>query len=89
MFYTVHHVHIGLCFVDTPNMTFTLPLVDLFALIKFGHLLSPGVIPKSTNAKHIETNIQVFDSEITEDDMIRMDNMNRNFHFCWDPTKVI
>jgi diketogulonate reductase-like aldo/keto reductase len=44
------------------------------------------VIPKSSNPGRILENGDVFDFEITPEDMRRLDSFNENLRTCWDPT---
>lgn len=44
------------------------------------------VIPKSANRQRIFDNAQVFDFEISPEDMRRLDGFNENLRTCWDPT---
>ena len=46
------------------------------------------VIPKSVNNSRIEQNMDVFDFEISKEDMAILDNMNENLRTCWDPSNV-
>ncbi|XP_076461256.1 glyoxal reductase-like isoform X1 [Babylonia areolata] len=47
-----------------------------------------GVLPKSTNKKHIEENAQVFDFELKEHDMQTLSGLSSNVHYCWDPSLI-
>lgn len=44
------------------------------------------VIPKSSNPDHIRANADVFDFEISGEDMCRIDAFDENYHCTWDPT---
>jgi methylglyoxal/glyoxal reductase len=44
------------------------------------------VIPKSGDRKRIFENADVFDFEITAEDMQLLDRFNDNLRICWDPT---
>jgi diketogulonate reductase-like aldo/keto reductase len=44
------------------------------------------VIPKSANRKRIFENADVFDFEITPQDMQLLDDFNEDLRTCWDPT---
>jgi diketogulonate reductase-like aldo/keto reductase len=45
-----------------------------------------AVIPKSANRKRILENADVFDFEITREDMHVLDGFNEELRTCWDPT---
>jgi diketogulonate reductase-like aldo/keto reductase len=47
-----------------------------------------AVIPKSANRRRIFENADVFDFEITAEDMRILDRFNENFRTCWDPTNA-
>jgi diketogulonate reductase-like aldo/keto reductase len=44
------------------------------------------VIPKSANRKRIFENANVFDFEISAEDMRLLDNFNEDLRTCWDPS---
>jgi diketogulonate reductase-like aldo/keto reductase len=46
------------------------------------------VIPKSANPSRIRENADVFDFEITDEDMRLLDGFNENLRTCWDPTNA-
>lgn len=46
------------------------------------------VLPKSINHDRIEQNAQVFDFQISEQDMAKLDNFNEDFRTCWNPSDV-
>ncbi|NQU98882.1 aldo/keto reductase [Candidatus Woesearchaeota archaeon] len=46
------------------------------------------VIPKSVHKKRIEENADIFDFEISSDDMKKMNSFNENFRTCWDPQNI-
>lgn len=43
-------------------------------------------IPKSTHKERILENIDVFDFQLSEDDMVALNNLNENLHVRADPT---
>lgn len=47
-----------------------------------------GVIPKSTNPDRVMENATIFDFVISDEHMKLLNDLNRNHHFCWDPTDV-
>ncbi len=46
------------------------------------------VIPKSVHRERILENADVFDFDISEEDMSRLDSLNENLHVSWDPSGV-
>lgn len=46
------------------------------------------VIPKSVNPQCIEKNRQIFDFELTEDEMLQIDSLNENFRTGPNPDNV-
>lgn len=43
-------------------------------------------IPKSKLAKRIKENADVFDFELSDSDMQKLNGLNNNMRTCWDPT---
>lgn len=46
------------------------------------------VIPKSEHKERIYENADIFDFEISPEDMKKLDSFDENFRVCWDPTGV-
>lgn len=76
-----------------------LPLVDKLSrrsetkstaqiLIRWALQHGLAVIPKSANRRRIFEDADVFDFEITADDMQLLDRFNENLRTCWDPTNA-
>ncbi|CAK55890.1 unnamed protein product (macronuclear) [Paramecium tetraurelia] len=47
------------------------------------------VLPKSKTPKYIKENFEIFDFQISEEDIKVIDQLNENYHTCWDPSTVI
>src|SRR3989338_3919413 len=57
-------------------------------LIKWGLQHGLIAIPKSSKKERITENSSVFDFEISEEDMKKLDGFNENLRTCWDPTNA-
>jgi diketogulonate reductase-like aldo/keto reductase len=47
-----------------------------------------AVLPKSVRRERIQENADVFDFQISDEDMKLLDNLNEDLRTCWDPTDV-
>ncbi len=45
-------------------------------------------LPKSVHEERIESNVDVFDFNLSSDDMEKLRTLNRDYRTCWDPTNV-
>ena len=57
-------------------------------MIRWGIEHGLVVIPKSTREERIRENSQVFDFDISDDDMRTLDSLNEDLRLNWDPTNV-
>lgn len=57
-------------------------------MIRWGLQHGLSVIPKSVREERIRENSQVFDFQLSDEDMQRMDSLNENLRTNWDPTAV-
>jgi len=57
-------------------------------MIRWGIQHGVVVIPKSTREERIRENSQVFDFDISDDDMRSLDSLNEDLRLNWDPTNV-
>ncbi len=57
-------------------------------MIRWGIEHGLVVIPKSTREERIRENSQVFDFDISDDDMRSLDSLNQDLRLNWDPTNV-
>jgi len=57
-------------------------------LLRWGLQHGVPVIPRSSNADRIKENSNIFDFEISEEEMATLDALNENLHTLWDPTEI-
>lgn len=55
-------------------------------LLRWGVQQDVIVIPKSSNESRIKENFEIFDFDISEDDLAMMNNWNEDARFCGDPS---
>lgn len=46
------------------------------------------VLPKSCNPSRVQENVQLFDFELSPEDMEKLTGLDSGLRFCWDPTSV-
>ncbi|XP_054719112.1 glyoxal reductase-like [Uloborus diversus] len=47
-----------------------------------------SVIPKTSNLGRLKENMNIFDFSLSSAEVQRLDNLNRDEHFCWNPKGV-
>ncbi|XP_077516505.1 putative oxidoreductase YtbE [Amblyomma americanum] len=57
-------------------------------VLRWALQLGIAIIPKSSNAQRIEENAHIFDFSLTEDEIAAISGLNKNKHYCWDPTNI-
>jgi diketogulonate reductase-like aldo/keto reductase len=45
-------------------------------------------LPRSSNENRIKENIDIYNFELTENDMLELDKLSDNTRVSWDPTGV-
>lgn len=60
----------------------------LYVYVIFWFILPAAILPKSTNPKHINENMEIFKFKLTSEDMATLDNLNKDTRFCWNPEEV-
>ena len=48
-----------------------------------------GVIPKSTKPEHIRNNIDIFSFSLEDSDISRLNTLDTQHHYCWNPDSVL
>jgi len=57
-------------------------------LLRWGLQHNLAVIPKSVTKERIIANYNLFDFAIRDDDLAALDTLERNLHYCWDPSDI-
>ncbi|KNC74319.1 hypothetical protein SARC_13131, partial [Sphaeroforma arctica JP610] len=57
-------------------------------LIRYGLQIGVGCIPKSTKPQRVAQNADVFDFELSADDLAALNGLNANLRVSWDPTEI-
>ncbi|CAG8451916.1 11804_t:CDS:2 [Diversispora eburnea] len=84
------------------NGKMEIPIIDQIAqnhkvipsqvLLRWGHQREAIVIPKSIRPEKIKENIDIFQFELTEEEMKSLDSLSDLYppkRFCWDPTNIV
>jgi diketogulonate reductase-like aldo/keto reductase len=45
-------------------------------------------IPKTSSREHMHDNIDIFDFELTDQEMVEINNLSKGVRTCWDPNKI-
>jgi len=56
--------------------------------LKWGLQNNFVILPKSKTEKFIDDNIQLFDFELSEDEVKKITSLNKDYHTCWDPATI-
>ncbi|XP_050043910.1 uncharacterized oxidoreductase YtbE-like [Dermacentor andersoni] len=58
-------------------------------VLRWALQLGIAIIPKSSKAQRIEENANIFDFTLTDDEVAAISGLNKNKHYCWDPTNIV
>ncbi|KAG8196598.1 hypothetical protein JTE90_014159 [Oedothorax gibbosus] len=47
-----------------------------------------SVIPKTCNLERLKENMDIFDFSLTSEQLQKLDNLDRQTHFCWNPEDI-
>lgn len=58
-------------------------------LLRWGLQHDCLLIPKTSKVENLRPNMDIFGFELDDDDMKRLDAINKDKHFCWDPRDIV
>ena len=50
--------------------------------------INSGIIPKTSKVENLKLNFDLFNFELSNEDMAAIDALNENKKFCWDPSTI-
>lgn len=58
-------------------------------LLRWGLQHDCLLIPKTSKIENLKPNLDIFDFSLDEDDMNKMNELNQDKHFCWNPSNIM
>ncbi|XP_023230657.1 uncharacterized protein LOC111630736 isoform X2 [Centruroides sculpturatus] len=58
-------------------------------LLRWAIQHSISIIPKTSRVDRLEENANIFDFSLSDNDMKRLDDLDRDCHYCWDPKLIL
>lgn len=58
-------------------------------LLRWGMQHDCLLIPKTSRVENLAPNLDIFGFTIEDGDMAKLDSINEDKHFCWNPTEII
>lgn len=58
-------------------------------LLRWGLQHDCLLIPKTSRSENLEPNLQIFDFNLDAEDMVKLNELNQDKHFCWNPTQIM
>lgn len=58
-------------------------------LLRWGLQHDCLLIPKTARVENLAPNMDIFDFELSVDDMNKLNGINKDQHFCWNPSSII
>lgn len=57
-------------------------------LLRWGLQHDCLLIPKTSKVENLKPNLDIFDFALDADDMVKLNNLNQDKHFCWNPQGI-
>lgn len=58
-------------------------------LLRWGLEKDCILIPKTSKVENLEPNLKIFDFNLDANDVAKLDELNQNKHFCWNPADIV
>lgn len=58
-------------------------------LLRWGLQHDCLLIPKTSKVENLKPNLDIMDFKLDEDDMEKLNSLNQDKHFCWNPTNIV
>lgn len=58
-------------------------------LLRWGLQHDCLLIPKTSKVENLAPNLNIFDFTIDDEDMSKLNSINQDKHFCWNPTEIV
>lgn len=58
-------------------------------LLRWGLQHDCLLIPKTSKVENLKANLDIFDFSLDDDDMSKLDSLNQDKHFCWNPSDIL
>lgn len=58
-------------------------------LLRWGLQHDCLLIPKTSRVENLAPNLNIFDFELSQQDMDKLDSINEDKHFCWNPKDIV
>jgi diketogulonate reductase-like aldo/keto reductase len=57
-------------------------------LFRWGLQKKTVILSRTAHESRIKENAEIFDFDLTSEEMKRLDSLDSNTHYCWDPTEI-
>lgn len=57
-------------------------------LLRWGLQHDCLLIPKTSKVENLKPNLDIFDFTLDEEDMVKLNSLNQDKHFCWNPSGI-
>lgn len=58
-------------------------------LLRWGLQHDCSLIPKTSKVANLKPNLEIFDFQLDNDDMNKLNGLDQNKHFCWNPSDIL